>query len=65
MSSCLFCDEVDNTEHTLCACLSLELYRNKACSLLNIQLTKDNLIETMLKTEQNRKVVKELVNKIV
>ncbi|KAH0999122.1 hypothetical protein HUJ04_001339, partial [Dendroctonus ponderosae] len=62
---CMYCHDIDTAEHTVFICERWENYRNTAILQLGHALTKENLIETMIESEEASNVVHDMLRKIM
>lgn len=63
--NCIFCRNVkDNAEHTIFHCKKFEAIREE-CTQKEGQLTKDNIIEKMLRREESWKNIEKMIKKII
>lgn len=62
---CLFCDEIDDPEHTLFACPKWNEKRNLVNEQLKARISKENLVEIMLEDEKKWEVIKKMANEIM
>lgn len=65
LPTCLFCEGLDDAEHTLFICPRWIREREETSILLREQINKDNLVQVMLKSNYNWGKVKEMVKSIM
>lgn len=63
--SCMYCSEVDTADHTLFVCTKWANEREQTNRHLGQRLSKQNMIETMIKDQKSRDVVEKYVRQVM
>lgn len=64
--NCWYCNyENDDAEHTVLKCLKWERLRQRTEEQVQTPLNKENIVKTMLKSEKNFILIKEMIGEIM
>lgn len=63
--ACVYCGDVDTAEHTIFQCRRWQLNRDQMQEKIGITITKNNLVETMLRSKENWTEIAATISRIM